>query len=105
MKKRESAGGGFKDLGEMEVVPPAADEMNEEDPREERNEQQAVVEDDITEIISAEIEMAPRNMENGKATEPDNLPIEVWTSVERTGVNFLKKAFDKITDEEKILDI
>ena len=54
--------------------------MNEENPREGRNEQQAVVEDAITEITSAEIEMALRNMKNGKATGPDNLPIEVWNS-------------------------
>ena len=40
--------------------------MNEENPREGRREQQAVVEDAITEITSAEIEMAIRNMKNGK---------------------------------------
>ena len=51
--------------------------VNEENPREERNEQQAEVEDDITEITSAEIAMALRNMKNGKATGPDNLPVEV----------------------------
>ena len=50
--------------------------MNEENPREGRNEQQAEVEDDITGITSAEIEMALRNMENGKATGLDNLPVE-----------------------------
>ena len=55
---------------------------SKENPREERNEQQAEVEDDITEITSAEmIEMALRNMENGKATGPDNLPVEVWKSL------------------------
>ena len=79
--------------------------MNEENPREGRNEQQAEVEDDITEITSAEIEMALRNMKNGKATGPDNLPVEVWKSLGRTGVNFLKEALHKITDEEKIPDI
>ena len=36
---------------------------------------------------------------------PDNLPIELWKSLERTGVNFLKEALNKITDEEKIPDI
>ena len=35
------------------------------------------MEDDITEITSAEIEMAFRNMKNGKATVPDNLPVDV----------------------------
>ena len=51
--------------------------MNEENPREGRNEQQADVEVDITEITSAEIEMALRNMKNGKATGPYNLNGEV----------------------------
>ena len=79
--------------------------MNEENPREERNEQQAEAKDDITEITSAEIELAHRNMKNGKATGPDNLPVEVWKSLGRTGVNFLKGALNKITDEEKIPDM
>ena len=46
--------------------------------------------------------MTLRNMNNGKATGPDNILIEVWKSLERTGVNFLKVALNKITDEEKI---
>ena len=79
--------------------------MNEENPREGRNEQQAEVEADITQITSAEIEMALRNMKNEKATGPDNLPVEVWKSLGRTGVNCLKEALNKITDEEKIPDI
>ena len=49
--------------------------------------------------------MALRNMKNGKATGPDNLPVEVWKSLGRTGVNFLKEAFNKSSDEEKIPDI
>ena len=77
--------------------------MNEENPREGRNEQQTEVEGDITEITSAEIEMALRNMNNRKATGPDNLPVEVWKSLGRTGVNFLKEALNKIN--EKIPDI
>ena len=60
---------------------------------------------DITEISSAYIEMALRNMENGKATGPDNLPVEGWKSLGRTGVNFLKEALNNISDEEKIPDI
>ena len=79
--------------------------MNEHNPREGSNEQQAGVEGDITEITSAEIEMALRNMETGNATGPDNLTVDVWKSLGRTGVNFLKEALNKITDEEKIPDI
>ena len=44
-------------------------------------------------------------MKNGKATGPDNLPIQVWKSFGRTGVDFLKEPSDKITYEEKIPDI
>ena len=76
--------------------------MNEHNTRERRNEQQAEVEDDITEITSADIEMALRNMKNGKATGPDNLPVEVGKTLGRTEVNVVKEAFNKITDEEKI---
>ena len=70
--------------------------MNEENPRGERNEQQAKLEGDITEITSAEIEMALRNMNNGKATGYDNLPVEMWKSLGRTRVHFLKEALNKI---------
>ena len=79
--------------------------MNEHNSREGRNEQQAEVEGGITEITSADIEMALRNMKNGKATGSDNLPIEVWNSLGRTGVNFLKEVLNLIIDEEKIPDI
>ena len=58
--------------------------MNKENPREGRNEQQTIVEDAITEITSADIEMAHINMKHGKATGPGNLPIEVWKSFGRT---------------------
>ena len=63
------------------------------------------MEDGITEITSAEIEMCFRNMKIEKATGPDNLQVEVWTSLGRTGVDFLKEALNKITDQEKIRDI
>ena len=65
--------------------------MNEENPRRGRNEQQAEVDNAITGITSADIEMAPRNTKNGKSIGPENLAVEVWKSLGRTGVNFLKK--------------
>ena len=61
------------------------------------------MEGDITEITSADIEMALRNMNNRKATGYDNLPEEMWKSLGRTGVHFLKEALNKIND--KIPDI
>ena len=44
-------------------------------------------------------------MKNGKATGPDKLLVEVWKSLGRTGLNFLKEGLNKITDEENIPDI
>ena len=47
-----------------------------------------------TEITRADIEMALRNMKNGKVTGPENLPVGVSKSFNclgRTGVNFLRK--------------
>ena len=44
-------------------------------------------------------------MNNGKATGPDKLFVEVWKSLGRTGVTFLEEGLNKITDEENIPDI
>ena len=63
------------------------------------------MEDDITEITSADIEMTLRNLKNGKPTGSDNLPVEGWKSLGRTGVHLLKEALNKITDGEKISDL
>ena len=79
--------------------------MNRTQENERTNEQPAEVEDDISEITSAKIGMALRSTKNWKGTGPDNLPVKVWKSLRRTGVNFLKEALNKITDEEKIPDI
>ena len=46
--------------------------MNEDNPREGRDDQQAEVEDDITEIASAEIEMALRKIKSRKSAGSDN---------------------------------
>ena len=62
------------------------------------------MEDVIAEITSAETEKALRNMTNGKAI-PDNLLVEVWESLGRTGVNLLRETLNKITDKEKIPDM
>ena len=84
----------------MEGLLPEANES-----REERNAQQADVEDDISGITSEETEMALRNTMKSTATGQENLPVEVWKSLVTTGVSFLKEALNKIADEEKIPDI
>ena len=54
------------------------------------------MEDAITEMTGAEMEMALRNTKNGKATGLDNLPVEVWKSLRSTGVDILKEALKTI---------
>ena len=54
------------------------------------------MEDAITEITRADSEVVLRNMKKGKATGPDNVPVEMWKSLGRTGVNFPKEALNKI---------
>ena len=56
------------------------------------------MEDDIAEITSAAIENSLRKMKYGKAAGPDNLPVQMWKGLERTGLNFLKESLNKGTD-------
>ena len=55
------------------------------------------MEDDITEITSAEIEMALRNTKNGKATGtgPNKFPVEVWKGLGRTGCEFSEGSIEQ----------
>jgi len=78
--------------------------MNEENPRESRQETQRVVEKRTSEITSEEVEKAMKKMKNGKAVGPDNLPVEVWKSLGIIGIEYLKQELNKIMEEEKIPD-
>jgi len=78
--------------------------MNEENPRDSRETIQEVVEEETGEITETEVERSLKKMKNGKAVGPDNLPAEVWKSLGKTGIKYLKQELNRIMAEEKIPD-
>ena len=78
--------------------------MNEENPRERRQEVQMEVNTEIEVITCSEVEKALKKMKNGKAVGPDNLPAEVWKSLGAAGLHYLQQVLNKIVAEEKIPD-
>jgi len=76
--------------------------MNEENPREAREEVQEYNLDEIEAFTEAEVRSALKKMKNGKAVGPDNLPIEVWKCLGEEGITFLCEMLNKICEEEHI---
>ena len=56
-----------------------------------------------TAISREEVKQALRWMNDGKATGPDNIPVEVWKSLEE-GIGCLCWLLNKIYEKEKIPD-
>ena len=53
-------------------------------------------------ITREEVVKAIRKMKNGKATGPDNIPVEVWKSLGEEGIDMLWDPMKKINQEEKM---
>ena len=53
-------------------------------------------------ITREEVVKAVREMKNGKATGPDNIPVEVWKSLGEEGIDMLWDPMKKINQEEKM---
>lgn len=77
--------------------------LNEENPRAGMDEGEP--NDRRTTAISREeVKQALRGMNDGKATGPDNIPVEVWKSLEEEGIGWLCWLLNKIYEKEKIPD-
>ncbi|KAK3894199.1 hypothetical protein Pcinc_002033 [Petrolisthes cinctipes] len=59
---------------------------------------------DTPEISREEVKIALRKMKNGKALGPDEIPAEVWKSLEEEGIDVLWDLLSKIHDQEKMPD-
>jgi hypothetical protein len=59
---------------------------------------------DVGEITRQEIERALRNMQSGKATGPDNIPVETWKGLGEEGITILCKFMNRILVKEIIPD-
>lgn len=77
--------------------------LNEENPR--LPTQESLPNQGITrEIERTEVYEALRSMKNGKATGPDNIPVEVWKSLDSDGLDLLLPLFNKVFKEENMPD-
>ena len=76
--------------------------MNEENERERRVEDVAVVDQEIAKISKDEVRKALKRMKSGKALGPDDIPVEVWKCLGEAAVEFLTRLFNRILDSEKM---
>ncbi|XP_047502966.1 uncharacterized protein LOC125048346 [Penaeus chinensis] len=61
--------------------------------------------EEVIDVITAEeVERALRKMKKGKATGPDDIPVEAWKVLGRTGVIILLEIFTTIMETEKMPD-
>ena len=75
--------------------------MNEENDRDPRTEEAEVVNEGVN-CISREVKNAVRSMKKGKAVGPDELPIEVWKYMEKMGIKFFTRLFNKLLMGERM---
>ena len=55
-------------------------------------------------IRDFEVKEALKQMKNGRAVGPDNIPIEVWKGLGEKGINWLTKLFNEILRSKKMPD-
>ena len=70
--------------------------MNKENNREPRTEEAEVVNEEVNCVSREEMKNALRRMKKGKAVGPDELPIEVWKCMEKMGIKFLTRLFNRL---------
>ena len=76
--------------------------MNEENERERRVDEVAVVDGEVAEISQAEVRRALKRMKSGKAVGPDDIPVEAWKCLGEVAVQFLTRTFNKVSESERM---
>ena len=56
------------------------------------------------EDISKEVRTGLRKMKQGKAQEPNDIPVEAWIALGNKGVEFLVNFFNRLSPGEKMPD-
>ena len=77
--------------------------MGVENPRVERT-VEVGPETQVDGITRGEVEAALKKMKRGKATGPDDIPVEAWRVLGYTGVDVLLKVLTHIFEQEKMPD-
>ena len=70
--------------------------MNKESNRNPRTEEAEVVNEEVNCVSREEVKNALRRTEKGKAAGPDELPVEFWKCMEKMGIKFLTRLFDRL---------
>ena len=76
--------------------------MNEENNRDPRTEEAEVVNEEVNCVSREEVNNALREMKKGKAVGPDELPVEVWKCMEKIGIKFLTRLFNRLLMDERM---
>ena len=61
-------------------------------------------ESEVENITTEDVERALRKMKKGNATGSDDIPVEAWKAVGKTGVDILLEIFNTIMDSKKMPD-
>ena len=59
-------------------------------------EEAEVVSEEINCVSREEVKNALRRMKKGKVVGPDELPVEVWKCMEKMGIKFLTRLFNRL---------
>ena len=70
--------------------------MNEENNREPMTEEAEVINEEVNCVSRNEVKNALRRIKKGKAVGPDELPVEVWKCMEKIGIEFLTRLFNRL---------
>ena len=71
------------------------EKLNEENDREPRTEETEVVNKEVN-CVSGEVKNALKRMKKGKAVGPDKLPVEIGKCMEKMGIEFFTRLFNKL---------
>ena len=64
-------------------------------------EEAEVVSEEINCVSREEVKNALRRMKKGKVVGPDELPVEVWKCMEKMGIKFLTRLFNRLLVVER----
>ena len=76
--------------------------MNEENNRDSRTEEPEVVNEEVNYVNREEVKNALRRIKKGKASGPDELPVEVWKCMGEMGIKFLTRLFNRLLMGERM---
>ena len=76
--------------------------MNEENERERRQNDRERVNLEVEKISKEEVRENMKRMKNGKAVDPDYIPVEVWKCLGEIALEFLTKLYNRMMESERM---